>query len=70
MIERSNMNIDNLDELLASTEIVEVIVLDIHGGNIPLQQQCTIDLFEELPGLGFGGYDEAELWEDYLTNLH
>lgn len=70
MIEKSNMNMDNLDELLASTEIVEVIVLDLHDGNIPLQQQCTIDLFEELPGLGFGGYDEAELWEDYLTNLH
>lgn len=52
-------------EDLSTSEVVEVIFLDVFGNYSEQQQQSTIDLFEELPGC-----DEADLWKEYLTNLH
>ena len=57
-----------------NTDIIEVIFLDVNfnNENEKADEQCILELFEELPGVG-EGYDEEEggqLWEDYLTNIH
>ena len=71
-----NLSPPSLTPMMASSEVVEIILLDVYGNQhvrVPQHQQYTIDLFEELPG-GLNGDvrcdEEDELWEDYLTNLH
>lgn len=65
-----------MDEL--NTDIIEVIFLDVNNNNNENEkadEQCILELFEELPlpvVFGEGDEDDEEglLWADYLTNIH
>jgi diaminopimelate decarboxylase len=65
-----------MDEL--NTDIIEVIFLDVNNNNNENEkadEQCILELFEELPlpvVVGEGDEDDEEglLWADYLTNIH